>query len=199
MNTAPELDPREIEIHSDSPGADDELEQSLSLDGAVSFRQSLHAELGKICLVVFLLLFLRSGYLERSVYELFRWSGNDTPAGVHIAVLLTFLLCASLVLVIAYKHLDRVYVIDNDSVVDISGLCVFARRARRVFHHRIFSVEVDQSAWHRLFNVGDVLFMSGVSGGVPELVFRGVRNPQLIRQLVQERIRNVVHDKAANS
>ena len=90
-----------------------------------------------------------------------------------------------------FRIYDVKYVIDSRGLEARVGILRLQQRIVRVLYSDIRSAETAQNVFERLLNVGDVEIGTAATAQV-ELVFRGVRAPQELQQIIQrERDRSV--------
>ncbi|MCB9030143.1 MAG: PH domain-containing protein [Deltaproteobacteria bacterium] len=104
---------------------------------------------------------------------------------------------------VAHRLLDDKYVIDQDSLREISGLLSFNKKDMRIQFENIRGIEIDRNLYERLVNVGDLKVGSAMHEGI-EAHLAGIRNPSKYRDIILERMKaakaqysnvpHVVHD-----
>ena len=97
-------------------------------------------------------------------------------AGLWLAMLGSLLL-------LLYRHYAWKYEIDETRVSRHYG--IVSRNQQSVRIRDIRSVELNQTLFQRIFNIGDLLFYSAGSAAA-EVEFRGVRDPAGVRDLVDQ-------------
>lgn len=91
-----------------------------------------------------------------------------------------------LLMVLLHKLYDERLVIGPDHVQCTTGTLSFTRKDMRIDFVNIRGIEIDCSLYDRIFNLGNVHIGSSMHEEV-EIKFVGLRNPELIRKVIESR------------
>jgi len=94
-----------------------------------------------------------------------------------------WLAAAIALLVLLYRHYSWKYEIDEGRISRHYG--IVSRNQQSVRIRDIRSVELNQTLFQRIFNIGDLLFYSSGSADA-EVIFQGVRDPAGVRSRVEQ-------------
>lgn len=137
-------------------------------------RPALRNQWGLISAVIIL-----SGLLFYSLKEA-RSTGSQNDSGFLLTAfgLPVLLLC----LIIAYRHFSWRFTIANGVIESRHGLV--AREVRSVRVEDVRGINVKQTVWQRLLNLGDIEFSSAASDDA-EVVFTGISSPLKVKNEIQ--------------
>jgi len=101
------------------------------------------------------------------------------PFGIFSAflVLITFLIEEPTI-----EQLMRKYIVTNNEVIKIEGL--IRKKRISIPHGNVSDIRVKKGVWGRIFNFGDV----EVTGFRENIVMKGVRNPDEIYRLIENKV-----------
>lgn len=178
-----EMPPKEVPVDSDGvPQSPD----SQAFDEIVIYR-SAWSELGKILLVIL------TGVVMVYVSNRFPWTvqhlslgqlfGRELNVGIPLLGIIPLLILGRL----AWKLLNNKYVLGHEHVTEVNGILSFKLSTTRLLYLHIRGVEIDATIFQRILNLGDVHLASDVYKGEGEIVFEGVKNPNLIKEVLQQR------------
>jgi uncharacterized membrane protein YdbT with pleckstrin-like domain len=153
----------------------------------ISFRPSLLSNLGKVCLALGTLVlglpvahFISEGIDQNLTFEI--WG--------------VFCIVAALIFSkAAWMAFNQRLCLCDEYVSSYSGLLGPSLRTTRLLYEHVRGVEIEQSILQRCLNIGDLHVGSDVSKGEGEMVIKGVRKPDDIKDLLLERVRLTAHAK----
>lgn len=93
-----------------------------------------------------------------------------------------------LLLLVAWKCLNQRLCFCETYVSRYAGILSTNLRTSRLLYKHVRGVEIEQSILGRILNIGDIHVGSDNSRSTAEIVLRGVRNPERIKDMLLQRV-----------
>jgi hypothetical protein len=112
----------------------------------------------------------------------------DSSAIVLPLALMSGIVGIMLILVVLWRCRNERLCFCSLYVSRYTGILGNNLRTSRLLYHHIRGVEIEQSIMDRLLDLGDIHVSSDNSRAAAEIVIRGVRRPEIIKDVLLERV-----------
>jgi uncharacterized membrane protein YdbT with pleckstrin-like domain len=114
------------------------------------------------------------------------------PTTITILTIILLVLSLLLLLVVVWRCYNRRLCFCDLYVSLYSGILSPSLRTSRLLYHHVRGVEIEQGIIQRILNLGDIHVGSDNSRMKSEIVLVGVKNPELVKDNLLDRVRTAI-------
>jgi membrane protein YdbS with pleckstrin-like domain len=116
---------------------------------------------------------------------------KNNPVGFILAIILCFFGIGFLIFLIwILRCKGQTLIVTGEKITLRKG--ILSKHTNDVYHEDIKNVQVSQSLFQRLFNVGSIAIASAGTGGI-EISISGIPSPDKLKQILETQRRNAKH------